>query len=77
MKVIMSVPDDGYYECTWCRLLLVYLMTVIMSVPDDGYYECTWWRLLWVYLMTVIMGVPDDSFSNKSLCALTSINWDK
>jgi hypothetical protein len=52
-------------------------MPVIISVPDDGYYECTWWRLLWVYLMTVIMGVPDDSFSNKSLCALTSINWDK
>ena len=26
MKVIMSIPDEGYYE-------------VIMSIPDEGYYE--------------------------------------
>ena len=54
MKVIMSVPDEGYsrnvpdegyYERTWWRLLWVYLMKVIMSVPDEGYYECTWSRL--------------------------------
>ena len=32
MKVIMSIPDEGYYE---------YLMKVIMSVPDEGYYEHT------------------------------------
>jgi hypothetical protein len=42
MKVIMSVPDEGYYERTWWRLLWVYLMKVIMSVPDEGYYERTW-----------------------------------
>jgi hypothetical protein len=29
MKVIMSVPDEGYYER--------HLMKVIMSVPDEGY----------------------------------------
>jgi hypothetical protein len=37
MKVIMSVPDEGYYERTWWRLL--------WASPDEGYYECTWWRL--------------------------------
>jgi hypothetical protein len=39
MKVIMSVPDEGYYERTWWRLLWEYLMKDIMSVPDEGYYE--------------------------------------
>jgi hypothetical protein len=33
MKVIMSVPDEGYSER--------HLMKVIMSVPDEGYYERT------------------------------------
>jgi hypothetical protein len=32
MKVILSVPDEGYSE---------YLMMVILSVPDEGYSECT------------------------------------
>jgi hypothetical protein len=43
MMVIVSVPDDGYCECTWWWLLWVYLMIVIVSVPDDGYCERTWW----------------------------------
>jgi hypothetical protein len=34
MKVILSVPDEGYSERTWWRLLWMYLMKVIMSVPD-------------------------------------------
>jgi hypothetical protein len=42
MKVILSVPDEGYFECTWWRLFWVYLMKVILSVPDEGYFECTW-----------------------------------
>jgi hypothetical protein len=33
MKVILSVPDEGYSGC--------YPMMVILSVPDDGYSECT------------------------------------
>jgi hypothetical protein len=33
MKVILSVPDEGYSER--------HLMKVIMSVPDEGYYERT------------------------------------
>jgi hypothetical protein len=41
MKVIMNVPDEGYSEGTWWRLLWVYLMKVIMSVPDEGYSERT------------------------------------
>jgi hypothetical protein len=53
MKVILSVPDEGYYvpdegyfERTWWRLFWAYLMKVILSVPDEGYTERTWWRLL-------------------------------
>jgi hypothetical protein len=45
MKVILSVPDEGYSERTWWRLFCVYLMKVILSVPDEGYSACTWWRL--------------------------------
>ena len=30
MKVILSVPDEGYSER--------YLMKVILSVPDEGYF---------------------------------------
>ena len=31
MKVILSVPDEGYS----------YLMKIILSVPDEGYFEST------------------------------------
>ena len=34
MKVILSVPDEGYFERT-------YLMKVILSIPDEGYFERT------------------------------------
>ena len=63
MKVILSVPDEGYSEricdegyseSTWWRLFWAYLMKVILRVPDEGYSECTWWRLIWAYLMKVI-----------------------
>ena len=37
MKVILSVPDEGYSERTWWRLSWAYLMKVILSV--------TWRRL--------------------------------
>jgi hypothetical protein len=65
MKVILSVPDEGYSECTWWRLFWVYLMKVILSVPDEGYSECTWWWLFWVYLMKVILSVPDEGYSRN------------
>jgi hypothetical protein len=29
MKVILSVPDEGYFERTWWRLFWAYLMKVI------------------------------------------------
>jgi hypothetical protein len=45
MKVILSVPDEGYFERTWWRLFWVYLVKVILSVPDEGYFDRTWWRL--------------------------------
>jgi hypothetical protein len=57
IKVILSVPDEGYSECTWWRLFWVYLMKVILSVPDEGYSECTWWRFCWEYLMKVIISI--------------------
>jgi hypothetical protein len=33
MKVILSIPDEGYSES--------HLMKVILSVPDEGYSEHT------------------------------------
>jgi hypothetical protein len=33
MKVIMSIPDEGYSEHA--------LMKVILSIPDEGYSEHT------------------------------------
>jgi hypothetical protein len=45
MKVILSIPDEGYFEYTWWRLFWVYLMKVILSVLDEGYFEYTWLRL--------------------------------
>jgi hypothetical protein len=59
MKVILSVPDEGYTECTWWRLFWVYLMKVILSVPDEGYTECTWWRLFWAS--------PDEGYIERHL----------
>ena len=53
MMVILSVPDDGYFERTWWWLFWAYLMMVV-SVPDDGYFERTWWWLFLAYLMMVI-----------------------
>jgi hypothetical protein len=47
MKVILSVPDEGYSQRTWLRLFWAYLMKVILSVRDEGYSERTWWRLFW------------------------------
>jgi hypothetical protein len=45
MKIILSVPDEGYFERTWWRLFWAYLMKVILSAPDEGYFERTWLRL--------------------------------
>jgi hypothetical protein len=42
--VILSVPDEGYFERTWWRLFWAYLMKVILSVPDEGYFELTWFQ---------------------------------
>ena len=67
MKVILSVPDEGYFEHTWWRLFWAYLMTVILSIPDEGYFERTWWRLFWVYLMKVILSIPDERLFQKNI----------
>jgi hypothetical protein len=39
MKVILSVPDEGYFERTRWRLFWAYQMKVILSVPDEGYFQ--------------------------------------
>jgi hypothetical protein len=39
MKVILSVPDEGYSERTWWRLFWAYLMKVILSVPKPNYWK--------------------------------------
>jgi hypothetical protein len=43
MKVILSVPDEGYSERTRWRLFWAYQMKVILSVPDESYSERTIW----------------------------------
>jgi hypothetical protein len=45
MKVILSVPGEGYFERTWWSLFWAYLMKVILSVPDEGYSRNTSWAL--------------------------------
>ena len=59
MKVILSIPEEGYSEHTWWRLFWAYLMKVILSIPDEGYSEHTWWRLFWAY-------VPDEGYSEHT-----------
>ena len=66
MKVILSVPDEGYFERTWWRLFWAYLMKVILSVTEEGYFERTWWRLFWAYLMKVILSVPDEDYLERT-----------
>ena len=62
LSIILSVSDEGYFECIWWRLFWVYLMKVILSVSDEDYFECIWWRLFWVYLMKVILSVSDEGY---------------
>ena len=59
MKVILSVPDEGYYS----------------NVSDEGYSERIWWRLFWAYLMKVItvtylmkviLSVYDEGYSERT-----------
>jgi hypothetical protein len=46
MKIILSVPDEDYFERTWWRLFWALgTMKIILSVPDEDYFERTWWRL--------------------------------
>jgi hypothetical protein len=76
MKVILSVPNEGYFECTWWRLFWGYPMKVILSVPDEGYFECTQWRLFWVYLMKVILSVPNEGYFECYLMkVILSVTW--
>jgi hypothetical protein len=66
MKVILSIPDEGYSEPTWWRLFWAYLMKVILSLPDEGYSEPIWWRLFWAYPMKVILSLPDEGYSEPT-----------
>jgi hypothetical protein len=70
MKVILSVPYEGYSERTLWRLFWTYPMKVILSVPYDGYSERTLWRLFWAYPMKVILNVPYEGYSERTLWRL-------
>jgi hypothetical protein len=48
MKVILSVPDEGYSERTWWRLFWVYLMKVI---PDTRRAHYIWYLRFYFYIM--------------------------
>jgi hypothetical protein len=67
MKIILSVPDEGYSERTWWRLF--------WASPDEGYSErhlmkvilsVTWWRLFWAS--------PDEGYSRNASGALNLIS---
>ena len=74
LKVILSVPAEGYSERTCWRLFWAYLLKVILSVPAEGYssvpaegyFERTWWRLFWAYLLKVILSVPDEGYFERT-----------
>jgi hypothetical protein len=66
MKVILSVPNEGYSERTQWRLFWAYPMKVILSVPNEGYFERTQWRLFWAYPMKVILSVPNEGYSERT-----------
>ena len=74
VKIILSVPGEDYFECTWWRLLWAYLVKIILSVPGEDYFECTWWRLFWAYLVKIILSVPGEDYSRNLLCTLNLIS---
>jgi hypothetical protein len=45
-KIILSVPEEDYFERIWRRLFWAYLKKIILSV--------TWRRLFWAYLKKII-----------------------
>jgi hypothetical protein len=44
MKVVLSMPDEGYSEHVWWRLFWACLMKVVLSMSDEGCSEHAWWR---------------------------------
>ena len=77
MKVILSIPDEGYFEHTWWRLFWAYLMKVILSIPDEGYsrnvlstlnlisaFLLLWWNIF-SSLDVNSLGIKLDSVYNK------------
>jgi hypothetical protein len=45
MKVILGVPDEGYFERTWWRLFWAYLMKVIPETRRAHYI----WYLISIF----------------------------
>jgi len=71
MKVILSVPDEGYFERTCWRLFWAYLMKVILSVPNEGYFERTWWRLFQKH----VVRTKFDIYASITVILLTCGNY--
>ena len=89
MKVILIIPDEGYYVPdegyvdhtwwrllrTWWRLFWSYLMKVILIVLDEGYFDRIWWRLFWSYLMKGIPGTLVCTKLDIYVFITTTIVW--
>ena len=41
MKVILSVPDEGYFECTWWRLFLKRIVRTKFDIYVLLFYTLT------------------------------------
>ena len=62
MKVILSVPDEGYSERTWWRLFWTYLMKVILNVPAEGYSRNAGAHYIWYLRLYLYMHVLNGEF---------------
>ena len=76
MKVILSVPDEGYFERTWWRLFWAYLMKVI---PEAGRAHLIWYLCFYsAIVMTNLQTRYHKSISLNSmllLCFNVSIKY--
>ena len=68
MKVIMSVPDEGYYER--------HLMKVIMSVPDEGYSRNALYALNSISMFHSLLLVIWN-WTNVKICSLNETFYKK
>ena len=74
-NVILSTPEECYFEHTWRMLFWAYLKNVILSIheecyfknvilsiPEECYFELTRRMLFWAYLKNVILIIPEECY---------------